>query len=94
MKSQLRQRLDDGAIGDQAQLLASFTFPLQRPTDDIHMNRAEIVVFAAEHGGRAIYAEKAMPASLDEANVMVAACEHSVYFNRGTNRRWDPATTA
>ncbi|MFP6647197.1 MAG: hypothetical protein VCF24_27085, partial [Candidatus Latescibacterota bacterium] len=88
---QLRQRLDDGAIGDQVQLLASFTFPLQRPTDDIRMNRAEIVVFAAEHSGRAIYAEKAMAASLDEADVMVAACEeHGVFFNMGTNRRWDP----
>ena len=54
-------------------------------------HRAEIVVFAAEHGVRAIYAEKAMAASLDEADAMVAACEeHGVIFNMGTNRRWEP----
>ena len=48
------------------------------------MTRAEIVVFSAAHGGRAIYAEKAMAASLDEADVMVAACEeHGVSFNMG-----------
>ncbi len=32
-----------------------------------------------------------MAASVDEADVMVAACEeHGVFFNVGTNRRWDP----
>ena len=35
----LRQILGDGAIGDLVQMTASFTFPLQRPTDNIRMNR-------------------------------------------------------
>jgi predicted dehydrogenase len=52
--------------------------------------RAEIVIAAAESGVRAIYAEKAMAASLAEADAMVAAVErHGVAFNLGTNRRWD-----
>ena len=52
--------------------------------------RAEIVIHAAEHGARAIYAEKAMAASLEQADAMVAAVErHGVIFNMGTNRRWD-----
>ena len=52
--------------------------------------RAEIAVYAAENGARAIYAEKAMAASLAEADAMVAACERNgVFFNMGTNRRWD-----
>ena len=36
-------------------------------------HRAEIVIYAAEHGVKAIYAEKAMAASMDEAAAMVAA---------------------
>ena len=52
--------------------------------------RAEIVIHAAGHGARAIYAEKAMAASLQQADAMVAAVErHGVVFNMGTNRRWD-----
>jgi predicted dehydrogenase len=52
--------------------------------------RAEIVIAAAESGVQAIYAEKAMAASLAEADAMVAAVEkHGVAFNLGTNRRWD-----
>ncbi|MDA0334943.1 MAG: Gfo/Idh/MocA family oxidoreductase [bacterium] len=35
----LRQVLEKGAIGDLVQMTASFTFPLQRPTDNIRMNR-------------------------------------------------------
>lgn len=35
----LRQMLSDGAIGELVQMTASFTFPLQRPTDNIRMNR-------------------------------------------------------
>src|SRR5688572_20067117 len=35
--------------------------------------RAEIVIYAAEHGVKAIYAEKAMAASLAEADAMVVA---------------------
>ena len=53
--------------------------------------RAEIAVHAAEHGARAIYCEKAMAASLAEAQAMVDACErHGVVFNLGTQRRWHP----
>ena len=51
--------------------------------------RTEIVIYAAEHGIKAIYAEKAMAASLAEAEAMVAAVERNgVAFNLGTNRRW------
>ena len=57
--------------------------------------RAEIVIFAAEHGARAIYCEKAMAPSLAEARAMAAAVErHDVVFNLGTNRRWDPGYDA
>jgi predicted dehydrogenase len=53
-------------------------------------HRAGIVIYAAEHGVKAIYAEKAMAASMAEADAMVEACEkHNVFFNMGTNRRWD-----
>ena len=53
--------------------------------------RCEIVLFAAAHGVRAIYAEKAFAPSLAEADAMVDACEaHGVILNMGTNRRWDP----
>ena len=51
--------------------------------------RAEIVVYAATHGVKAIYAEKAMAASMAEADAMVEAVErHGVVFNLGTLRRW------
>jgi len=51
--------------------------------------RAEIVIYAAEHGVKAIYAEKALAASLAEAEAMVAALERNgVVFNMGANRRW------
>ena len=51
--------------------------------------RAEIVIYAAENGAKAIYAEKAMAASMDEASEMVEAVErNNVFFNLGTNRRW------
>ncbi len=54
--------------------------------------RAEITLYAAEHGVKAIYAEKAMSASLGEAYAMVEALEqHGVFFNLGTNRRWSIA---
>lgn len=52
-------------------------------------HRAEIVIYAANHGVKAIYAEKAMAASMDEAAAMVTAVEaNNVAFNLGTNRRW------
>jgi predicted dehydrogenase len=51
--------------------------------------RAEIIIYAAEHGIKAIYAEKAMSASLPEAKAMVdALTRNNVFFNMGTNRRW------
>ena len=57
--------------------------------------RAEIVAYAATHGVRAIYAEKAMAASMAEVESMVEVCEaNGVYFNLGTNRRWDPGFDA
>ena len=52
-------------------------------------HRAEIVIYAAENGIKAIYAEKAMAASMEEAAAMVTAVEkNNVAFNLGTNRRW------
>jgi len=52
--------------------------------------RAEIVVYAADHGVKAIYAEKAMAASMADADAMVEACERNgVRFNLGANRRYD-----
>ena len=51
--------------------------------------RAEVVIYAAENGVKAIYAEKAMAASLEEADAMVESIERNgVAFNMGTNRRW------
>ena len=53
--------------------------------------RAEITVWLANNGIKAIYAEKAMAASMAEADAMVEACEaNGVLFNLGTNRRWNP----
>jgi predicted dehydrogenase len=53
--------------------------------------RADIVIYAAEHGVKAIYAEKAMAASLAEADAMVQALERNgAILNLGTNRRWSP----
>ena len=66
---------------EQPEILSVATQPEQR---------AEVVIYAAEHGVRAIYAEKAMAASMDEADAMVEAVERNgVAFNLGTNRRWD-----
>jgi len=54
-------------------------------------HREKITVYASNHGIKAIYAEKAMAASMAEADAMVEACERNgVYFNLGTNRRWNP----
>jgi len=53
-------------------------------------HRAEIVIYAAEHGVRAIYAEKALAASMDDAKAMLEAVERNgVCLNLGANRRWD-----
>jgi predicted dehydrogenase len=50
---------------------------------------AEIAVYAAEHGVRGIFCEKALCCSLDEADRMLAACRrHGVAFNFGAGRRY------
>ena len=52
-------------------------------------HRAEPIVFAAEHGVRGIYAEKALCASLAEADRIAAACKaNGVAFNFGAERRY------
>ena len=53
-------------------------------------DRAEIMIYAAEHGAKAIYAEKALSATIAEAEAIVDAVERNgVVFNMGTGRRWD-----
>lgn len=57
--------------------------------------RAEIALFAIEHGVKALYCEKALCASMDEANAIAEAVKRNgVVFNMGTNRRWDPGFDA
>ena len=52
--------------------------------------RAEIIVSAAEHGVKAIYAEKALCASMAEADRILEVSKRTgVLFNYGTNRRFD-----
>ena len=54
-------------------------------------HRAEIVVYAAEHGVKAIYAEKAFSASMADADAVVETCERNgAVLNLGTQSRWDP----
>ncbi len=53
--------------------------------------RAQIVIYCAENGIKAIYAEKAFAASMEQADAMVKALEdNGVVLNLGTNRRWSP----
>lgn len=53
--------------------------------------RAETAVFAAEHGVKGIYCEKAMGCSLEECDAIVEAVERNgVKFTYGTLRRWQP----
>ncbi|MBI2300953.1 MAG: Gfo/Idh/MocA family oxidoreductase [Armatimonadetes bacterium] len=55
----------------------------------------EAVLFAAEHGARAIYCEKALCCSLAEADRMTEAVEsRGIKFNTGTLRRWAPGMEA
>ena len=55
------------------------------------VNHTEIVVFAAEHGVKAMYCEKPLCCSMAEADAMLDVCEkHGVKFNYGTNRRFVP----
>ena len=54
-------------------------------------HRAEIIIYAAEHGVKAVYAEKTMAASMSEADAVVEAVERNgVAFNMGTGFRWHP----
>jgi predicted dehydrogenase len=56
---------------------------------------AEVALFAAAHGVRALYCEKPLCTSLEEADQIVAAVErHGVAFNMGTKRRWHPGYDA
>lgn len=58
-------------------------------------HRADIVVYAAENGAKAIYVEKAFSSSMADADRMVEAVERNgVFLNMGTNRRWDPGYDA
>ena len=53
--------------------------------------RKDIVVYAADHGAKALYAEKPMAASMADADAMVEAVErNNVVFNLGAMRRWGP----
>jgi predicted dehydrogenase len=52
-------------------------------------HHCEAVLFAAENGARAIYCEKPLCCSLDEADRMTTAVEaRGIKFNTGTLRRW------
>ncbi len=52
-------------------------------------SHAEICVFAADHGVKGLYCEKAMACSMAECDRMVEAVERNgVKFNLGTLRRW------
>jgi predicted dehydrogenase len=51
----------------------------------------EIVVFAAEHGVKGIWCEKPLCCSMEEADVIVEACEaNGTKLNLGVNRRSSP----
>lgn len=51
--------------------------------------RAEIIIHAADQGIKAIYAEKALCASLAEARAIAEALQRNgTILNLGTNRRW------
>lgn len=53
--------------------------------------RAAITIYAANAGIRAIYAEKPLTSSTEEADSMLEAIEQNeVAFNLGANRRWFP----
>jgi predicted dehydrogenase len=58
-------------------------------------DRAEVALFAIEHGVRALYCEKPLCASVAEADALVEAAErYGVVFNMGTNRRWSTGYAA
>ena len=52
---------------------------------------AEISIFAAEHGAKGIFCEKAMACSMEEADAMRDACvRNRVAFNLNASRRYIP----
>ena len=58
-------------------------------------HRAEVALFAIEHGVRALYLEKPLCASMAEADALRTAAERkNVVVNMGTNRRWHPGFAA
>lgn len=58
-------------------------------------HRAEVALFAIEHGVRALYCEKPLCASTAEAATIASAVERNgIIFNMGTNRRWHPGYAA
>jgi predicted dehydrogenase len=82
---------------DEKSLYADYRELIDRERPDIvgvatmPEHRAEIMVYAAEHGVKAIYAEKTMAASMAEADAVVQAVEsNGVAFNMGTGFRWHP----
>lgn len=58
-------------------------------------HRAEVALFAMEHGVKALYVEKPLCVSMAEATALRDAAERNhVVINMGTNRRWDPGFEA
>ena len=56
--------------------------------------RSEIILYALSKGVSAIYAEKPLSASMDQAQEIFNAVEkNQAIFNLGTNRRWDNGFT-
>jgi predicted dehydrogenase/sugar phosphate isomerase/epimerase len=54
--------------------------------------RAEIIIYAVDNGVKAIWAEKALCASLQDADAVVAAVERNgAVLNMHTQKRFDPA---
>ena len=58
-------------------------------------DRAEVALFAIEHGVKALYVEKPLCASMAEASAIKAAVEkNGIVLNMGTNRRWSTGFNA
>ena len=57
------------------------------PTHHLTRPRTNPTLVVARHGAKAIYAEKAMCASVEEANAIhECLVKHGVHLNMGTNR--------
>ncbi len=55
---------------------------------------AEVIVYAAEHGLKATYAEKALSAFMAKADAILEAYDRNgVFPNLGTQLRWHPGYT-